>query len=240
MDACLALRDAIFPNKERILEQEIWKLENDMNELCVKRHALDTEFAEVKKNILFLQDKANKVETRGFTREQMVVVQKKRLARLQTGIRSMDTQMNTYEKIMDNLVRYRLNRVAHASTKNLKTRLMRLGIKPGGAELDAMIDDLDDVAEINEDMEEMSSRVDNALSNVWTTDMAVIDGMVDEIMDLDDEEEEEEEEEGAMELTAEEVRRNSGPVVVNDGESLSQKVGDPEKPVGAYMASVMM
>lgn len=164
---CSILANALFAPRLPANQKNLNKIDATLEKLYEQQLAGQTKLAELKVNLNKIQDKKNKIDPRGLPRAQLVANTKKRMV-------SLLHQNKQYQKNIDffNACKYNLenNQMTREMADNIKV-LKREMVKVGAINVEKLQDDVDDIAEMNADIQDVNNAVSDTMVNAWEMDV---------------------------------------------------------------------
>lgn len=186
---CSVLVGALFAPRLPANQKNLNKIDTTLEKLYEQQLAGQTKLAELKANLSKIQDKKNKVDPKGLTRAQLVTNTKKRMV-------SLLHQNKQYQKNIDffNACKYNLenNQMTREMADNIKV-LKREMVKVGAINVEKLQDDVDDIAEMNADIQDINNAVSDTMVNAWEMDVGDMEDELEAYLqeDISDAEEDE-------------------------------------------------
>lgn len=188
---CSIFRDKIFPDKNRIIDRQIEEEQQIVSELFHKLQEKEKERKEVIQSIKFLSSSSTKVDPDGVSKEFMLKGQKKKLGLLLKAIKKLKGEMRAHEAMVLECENLKIDINSVGNIKKQKARLEKFRSEMEDVDADEITEDLDDIADMQEELHETSEKIDTAMTNAWTSDMDTMEAMVDDYLETIQEENEE-------------------------------------------------
>lgn len=164
---CSILSRSLFAPRLPTREKNLNKIDATLEKLYEQQLAGQRKLSELKQNLRQIQDKKNKIDPRGLSRGTLVANTKKRMA-------AILHQNKQYQKNIDffNACKYNLenNAMTRELVDNIKV-LKKEMVKVGAINVDKLADDVDDIAEMNADIQDVNHAVSDTLVNAWDLDV---------------------------------------------------------------------
>lgn len=192
-DVCSIFRDKIFPDKNQIIDRQIQEEQQIVSDLFHKLQEKEKERKEVLQSIKFLSSSKTKVDPDGVSKEFMLKGQKKKLGLLLKSIGKLKGEMRAHEAMVLECENLKIDLNSVGNIKKQKARLEKFRSEMEDVDADEITEDLDDIADMQEELHETSEKIDTAMTNAWTSDMDAMESMVDDYLETIQEEDGEEE-----------------------------------------------
>lgn len=216
-DYCAALKVMLFPSQSNLNEQQIERIDASLLKLHEIQREKQTKLTELKTNLKLLQDKNNKIETGGLPRNVLIENTKQRMKTFLVHTKSLQQNINFFEQCKFNLENSQMTAEMADQIRGLKQQLMGAG----KINTDELHDNVDTIAEINDDLQEASFTMTDTMANAWSSDMSAdADEMLTEFLADSDYEDSDMEEEMVSESRVKPM--------VNASNSLVKKQPEPE------------
>lgn len=155
-------------------QKNISKIDQTLEKLYEQQLAGQTKLGQLKVDLGKLSDKKNKIDPRGLPRATLVAQTRKKMS----ALLHQDKQ---YQKNIDFFVACKMNLENNAMTREMATNIKVLKkemIKVGAINVESLQDDVDDIAEMNADIQDVNNLVSDTMVNAWEMDL---DGAEDEL-----------------------------------------------------------
>ena len=168
-------------------QKNISKIDATLEKLYEQQLTGQTKLGELKTNLGKLTNKKNKVDPKGLPRGTLVAQTRKRMGALLH-------QNKQYQKNIDFFVACKMNLENNAMTREMASNIKVLKkemVKVGAINVDKLQDDVDDIAEMNSDIQDVNNMVSDTMVNAWEMDVGDMDDELEAYLaeDLSDAEE---------------------------------------------------
>lgn len=177
-DYCAALKVILFPSQSNLNERQIERIDTSLLKLHEIQREKQTKLTELKTNLKLLQDKSNKIDSGGLPRNVLIENTKKRMKTLLVHTKSLQQNINFFEQCKFNLENSQMTAEMADQIRGLKQQL----VGAGRINTDELNDNVDTIAEINDDLQEANFMMTDTMSNAWNSDMSEADEMLDEFL----------------------------------------------------------
>lgn len=189
---CSLVAASLFAPRVPSNQKNISKIDATLEKLYEQQLAGQTKLGELKVNLGKLTNKKNKVDPKGLPRGTLVAQTRKRMGALLH-------QHKQYQKNIDFFVACKMNLENNAMTREMASNIKVLKkemIKVGAINVDKLQDDVDDIAEMNSDIQDVNNIVSDTMVNAWEMDVGEMDDELEAYLaeDLSDVEEDNDEE----------------------------------------------
>lgn len=187
-DYCSVLHQTLFPSRESLNQRQIDRIDVSLKSLYDNNMSKQTQLKELKNSLAKLSDKNNKLDPSvGMPRSTLIQNTKKRMKTILMHTKSLQQNITFFEQVKYNLENSHMTNEMAAHVKSLKQQLANTG----AINIDELQDDVDTIAEVNDDIQEVNNLMKDTMTNAWAADMDDADDMLNEyLMDSDVEEDE--------------------------------------------------
>lgn len=183
---CNLLQQSLFPSRESLNQRQIDRIDTSLNALYDNHLDKQKQLKDLKANLALLNDKSNKIDpTNSMPRNTLIINTKKRMKTILMHTKSLQQNIHFFEQVKYNLENSHMTNEMATHVKALKNQLA----STGAIDIDQLQDDVDTIAEVNDDIQEVNHLMKDTMTNAWSADMDDADDMLAEyLMDSDAEE----------------------------------------------------
>lgn len=187
VDYCNLVQQTLFPSRESLNQRQIDRIDTSLNALYENHTEKQKRLKELKHNLSLLQDKSNKIDPNGMPRNTLITNTKKRMKTILMHTKQLQQNIHFFEQVKYNLENSHMTNEMASHVKALKQQLATTG----AIDIEALKDDVDDIAEKNDELQEVTFMMKDTMTNAWAADMEDAEEMLNEyLMDSDVEEDE--------------------------------------------------
>jgi len=183
IDYCSLLQQSIFPSRENLNQRQIDRIDTSLKVLYNNHLDKQRQLKELKTNLGLLNDKSNKIDpSSGLPRSTLVINTKKRMKTILMHTKSLQQNIHFFEQVKYNLENSHMTNEMATHIKELKNQLADIG----AIDIEQLQEDVDTIADVNDDIQEVNNIMKDTMTNAWAADMDDAEAMLEEfLMDSD-------------------------------------------------------
>jgi len=179
---CTILQRTLFPSKLCLNQQHIDRIDIALSGLYEAQNEKNAKLNELKASLRLLEDHSNSIDPRGLSRGQMVATTKARANAVFKHSKLITENIGFFEQCKTNLEHSAMNSAMTVQIGQLRNQLQSMG----AVDTEKLRFDVDDIAEINDQMKEVTHAVHDTMHNAWEDDMEM-DEALEEFLKSDGE-----------------------------------------------------
>lgn len=185
---CTRLQETLFPSTGDMNQKQIDRIDTSLNVLYETVRTKQKTLKDLKNNLALLSDKSKNLDPNGQPRSVLIDQTRKRMKTILMHIKSVNGNITFFEQVKFNLETSYMTSEMAAQIKGLKEQLVVVG----AINIEDVQNDIDMVAEINDDIQDINFAMKDTMSNAWTADMGDADDLLAEYLAESDDEQEDE------------------------------------------------
>jgi hypothetical protein len=168
----------IFPNSDRAIQNEIRLVESDLDKLYNELREEQSIANELKVTLNKLKNKKIQMDPNGMTRQDAIKSTEKKTMLVLRKIKNIQNQITLFEGSKYSMENSQMTTDMKKRISVLHQRMQRVKhINAGELE-----DDVDDIADINDHIEQINNTVNDTMVSAWTVDMESDEAMLQEFL----------------------------------------------------------
>lgn len=178
----------LFISRESSSARQIGKIDAALERLYGIQIGYKTKLAELKGSLKLLNDKSKRVDPNGMPRDVLIKNTKKRIVQYLNQNKMVQQNIDFFTNCKFNIENNNMTKLVVDNVKTLKKELSRVS----GIDVEKVKDDVDDIAEMNEEMQEVNNTVNDTLINTWQLSIDDEESLLQAFLEESDEDEDEE------------------------------------------------
>lgn len=175
---CSIMMYKLFPNSDRAIQNEIRNIENDIDKLYKELREEQSIANELKVTLNKLKNKKIPMDPNGMTRADAIKTTEKRALIVLRKIKGIQNQITIFEGSKYSMENSQMTVDMKRRIKNLHQRMQK--VKTINAE--DLENDIDDIADVNEMVEQINNTVNDTMVSAWTVDMESDEALLREFL----------------------------------------------------------
>ena len=175
----------LFPNSDRIINNEIRQLEKDLDKLYNELREEQSIANELKTTVGKLNNKKIAIDANGMTREDLIKSTQNKLMIVLRKIKGLQNQISLFEGSKYTMENSQMATDMEKRISVLSQRMQRVKT----INTDNLNDDIDEIADMNDHVEKINTTINDTMMSAWTVDMDSDEAMLKEFLETNDEEE---------------------------------------------------
>jgi len=184
-DFCTELKLRLFPSKESLNQKQIDRINTSLSMLYSNLKEKQDELGKLKESLKILGDKNQKLLPNSLPRQTYVVSTKQKMVTLLQHTKSIQKNVQFFEQVRYNLENSFMSAEMAEHVKNLKREL----VSTGAIDTEEFQENVDIIADINEELQADAFVMNDAMENMWRADMNEGEELLKEFLAESDEEE---------------------------------------------------
>lgn len=207
----------LFPNSDRVINNEIRQLEKDLDKLYNELREEQSIANELKTTIGKLNNRKIAIDANGMTREDLIKSTQNKLMIVLRKIKGLQNQISLFEGSKYTMENSQMATDMEKRISVLSQRMQRVRT----INTDNLNNDIDEIADMNDHVEKINTTINDTMVSAWTVDMDSDEAMLKEFLETNDEEDDDEDI----------IVNNNMPVAPTSLPKLSRPKEDHKKPI---------
>lgn len=182
---CNVVLYKLFPNSDRVINNEIRQLEKDLDKLYNELREEQSIANELKTTIGKLNNRKIAIDANGMTREDLIKSTQNKLMIVLRKIKGLQNQISLFEGSKYTMENSQMATDMEKRISVLSQRMQRVRT----INTDNLNNDIDEIADMNDHVEKINTTINDTMVSAWTVDMDSDEAMLKEFLETNDEEE---------------------------------------------------
>lgn len=182
---CSLVMYKLFPNSEQAIQNEIRRVEKDLDILYNDLREQQSIANELKVTLNKLKNKKIQMDPNGMTRQDAIKMTEKKTMLVLKKIKNIQNQITLFEGSKYSMENSQMSVDMQKRINVLHQRMQKVK-SINATDLE---NDVDDIADINDQIEQINNTVNDTMVSAWTVDMESDEAMLQEFLAQSDDEE---------------------------------------------------